>query len=159
VCRIHGGASPQVIAKAKQRMDFAKDLMMARALMGLTPDPRMSPEAKRLAKAVAKRAEQPKRPVRRARRPAGPPGQPAEPADETTPPEQVTSAVPEQPAEPAVAQPARPVERARGAGAPPWAEPAPQTPSRSLTSAEDAVADIAAANRRARVSQRRQIRR
>lgn len=158
VCRIHGGASPQVIAKAWQRMDFAKTIMLEQAIRGISPDPRVSPADKRLAKAVAKRAGHPLRPTRRATRPAGPPTQapiPDAPANRAPEPEH--RSVPA--SEAAVAHPERPVERAKGVGAPPWAEPAPQAPSRTLTTAEDAVADVAAANRRAGVSQRQRKRR
>lgn len=137
VCRIHGGASPQAQRKAQQRLDFAKAIMLERAVRGVAPDPRVSAPDKRLAKAVAKRAGKPIR--RPARRPAGPP-RPAEPAP---------------PPATAVTEPERPVELAERTGAPPWAEPPPQAPSRSLVSAEDAVADVATANRRAGVSHRR----
>lgn len=141
VCGLHGGMAPQTQRKAKERMNFAKAIMLERAIRGVAPDPRVSPADKRLAKAVAKHAG---RTIRRAaKRPAGPP----------------KSAAPERRAEAAVAQPERPVAPAERTGAPPWAEPPPQAPSHSLTSAEDAVADVAAANRRAGVSQRRRRRR
>jgi hypothetical protein len=147
VCRLHGGATRQVQRKAKERMDFAKAIMLERAVRGIAPDPHVSPADKRLAKAVAKRAGKPIR--RAAKRPAGPP-KPAEPAPAR-----------ERPAEPAVARPDSPVavrtapERPR-ALRPHFAEPT-EPPNAGLTTAEDAVADIAAANRRARVSQRRQM--
>lgn len=76
-------------------MDFAKAIMLERAVRGIAPDPRVLPADKRLAKAVAKQAGKPIR--RAAKRPAGPP-KPAEPAPD-----------PEQPAEPAVARPDSPV--------------------------------------------------
>jgi hypothetical protein len=134
VCRIHGGASPQVQRKAMQRMDFAKEIMFTRAVMGLTPDPRLAPADKRLAVAVAKRAGKPIR--RAAKRPAGPP----------------------KPAEAAVVPPERPVERVKPAERPeplrpPFAEPS-DPPKRRLTTVEDALADVTAANRRAGVSHR-----
>lgn len=140
VCRLHGGATRQVQRKAKQRMDFAKAIMLERAVRGIEPDPRVSPADKRLAKAVAKQAGKPIR--RAAKRPAGPP----------------------QPAEAAVAPPERPVERAEPPKQPaplrpPFAEPS-APPSPSLTTAEDALADVARANRRAgAVSRRRRSRR
>jgi hypothetical protein len=142
VCHIHGGASPQAQRKAKQRMDFAKAIMLERAVRGVAPDPRVSPADKRLAKVVAKRAGKPIR--RAAKRPAGP-HKPAEPAP-----------APEHPAETAVARPDSPLavrtapERPR-ALRPHFAEPT-KPPNAGLTTAEDSVADIAAANRRARVS-------
>jgi hypothetical protein len=150
VCMLHGGATRQVQRKAKERMDFAKAIMLERAVRGIAPDPHASPADKRLAKAVAKRAGKPIR--RAAKRPAGPP-KPAEPAPD-----------PEQPAEPAVARPYSPVavrtapERPR-ALRPHFADTT-APPNAGLTTAEDALADVAAANRRAgAISQRRQIRR
>ncbi|GLB83496.1 hypothetical protein SRL2020028_27520 [Mycobacterium kiyosense] len=149
MCRLHGGATRHVQRKAQERLAFEKVLLLERAVRGVAPDPSAAPADKRLAKAVAKRAGKPIR--RAASRPAGPPT-PAAPA----PP-------PERPAEPAVAHPERP-EDVRTAPAPPrparpaFAEPT-EPPSRGLTTAEDALADVAAANRRAGVSQRRRRRR
>jgi hypothetical protein len=40
-------------------MDFAKAIMLERAVRGVAPDPRVSPADKRLAKVVAKRAGKP----------------------------------------------------------------------------------------------------
>jgi hypothetical protein len=145
VCGLHGGNSPQVKRKAKQRLDFAKAIMLERAIRGIAPDPQVSPADKRLAKAVAKHAGKPIR--RAAKRPAGPP----------------KSAAPERRPEAAVVRPDSPVavrtvpERPR-ALRPHFAQPT-EPPNAGLTTAEEAVADIAAANRRARISQRRQRRR
>jgi hypothetical protein len=149
VCHIHGGASPQVIAKAKERMGFAKALMLERAVRGLTPDPSMSAADKRLAKAMAK--EQGKPGPRRATRPAGPP------------PTQPASAAPEQAQKPAETQPERapsvrtPVERPAPLR-PAFAEPS-APPKRGLSTLEDAVGDVATANRRAGVTRARRRRR
>ncbi|VAZ71072.1 hypothetical protein LAUMK4_00289 [Mycobacterium persicum] len=150
VCRIHGGASPQAQRKAKERLNFAKAIMLERAVRGVTPDPSVSPADKRLAKVVAKRAGKPIR--RAAKRPAGPPGPiPDAPTNRAPEPERRPVPAPEA----AVAQPERPVEPAKPAGAPPWAEPPARTPSGQLVPEEQALAEIAAANRRARVSHRR----
>jgi hypothetical protein len=142
VCMLHGGATRQVQRKAKERMDFAKAIMLERAVRGIAPDPHVSPADKRLAKAVAKRAGKPIR--RAAKRPAGPPKPTA----------------PERRPEAAVARPDSPVavrtvpERPR-ALRPHFAEPT-EPPNAGLTTAEDALADVAAANRRAgAISQRR----
>src|SRR3954468_11222545 len=59
VCMLHGGATRQVQRKSKQCLDFAKAIMLERAVRGVAPDPRVSPADKRLAKAVAKRAGKP----------------------------------------------------------------------------------------------------
>lgn len=114
--------------------------MLERAVRGVAPDPRVSPADKRLAKAVAKRAGKPIR--RAAKRPAGPP----------------------KPADVAVAQPERPVERVKPAQRPASQRPvfaeSTEPPRRELSTAEDALADVARANRRAgAVSQRHQKRR
>lgn len=124
--------------------------MLERAVRGIGPDPSADPADKRLAKAVAKRAGHP---IRRASRPAGPPMRPAasERAAATA-------------SEPAVATPERPVERVKpaerpAAQRPAFAEPT-EPPRRELSTAEDALADVARANRRAgAVSQRRRRRR
>lgn len=145
VCRIHGGASPQVIAKAKERMGFAKAIMLERAVRGIAPDPSVSPADKRLAKAVAKQQGKPG--PRRATRPAGPPAPKPAPAA----PQEVSEAQPEPPVERAM-----PAERPAPL-VPAFAEPS-APPSRALTSLEDAVADTVAANRRAGAVKRRRRR-
>jgi hypothetical protein len=154
VCRIHGGASPQVIAKAKERLGFAKAIMLERAVRGIAPDPSVSPADKGLAKAVAKHAGKPIR--RAAKRPAGPP-KPAEPAPAPEAPAAVAHEL-------AITQPERSIEPAKRAERPAplrpaFAEPT-EPPKRALTTAEDALADVARANRRAgALSQRRRRRR
>lgn len=142
VCRLHGGATKHAQRKAKERLGFAKAIMLERAVRGMQPDPRMSTADKRLAKAMAKQHGKPG--LRRATRAAGPPA----PA----------------PQEPAETRPSAPVERAEPAERPAplrphFAEPS-APPTRALTSLEDAVADTVAANRRAgAISQRRKKRR
>lgn len=121
--------------------------MLERAVRGIAPDPSVSPADKRLAKAVAKHAGKPLPRQRRVTRPAGPPKQRAE-----------------RPQEPAVTQSERPVESAKPAERPAplrpaFAEPT-EPPKPGLTTAEDALADVARANRRAgALSQRRRRRR
>lgn len=142
VCGLHGGNSPQAQRKAKQRLNFAKAIMLERAVRGIAPDPSVSPADKRLAKAVAKHAGKPLPRQRRATRPAGPPTQPAE-----------------RPQEPGVTRASAPVESAKPAEQPAslrraFAEPT-EPPKRGLTTAEDALADVARANRRAGVFSQR----
>lgn len=148
MCTSHGGGAPQVKAKAKQRLDFAKNIMLERAVRGIAPASDAAPGDKRLVKAVAQRAGHP---IRRASRPAGPP----------TP-----AAVPERPAgsapEAAGKRPERPEDVRTAPGPPRALRPAFAEPTEpraaGLTTAEDALADVAAANRRAGVSQRRRKR-
>jgi hypothetical protein len=147
VCWIHGGGSPRAQRKAKERIAFAKSIALERAVRGLMPDPSSPPDAKRMAEVVVRRV---------AKRPAGPPAPTPAPAAPAAPAAQRAPA-PEKAAE---TQANRPVKPAPVPSAPPWAEPASQSPSRALTSLEDAVADTVAANRRAgAVSQRRHKRR
>ena len=137
VCRIHGGAAKQVRRKAQARLDFAKDMLMLRAFKGLPP-PEPPPK-------------QPKpKPTRRATRPAGPPGNPAEPRAE---------APAEAPAEELPTPPPVPTrERADAPTLLASAEPPPAA-LKALTSAEEAIADVARANRAARGSHKRRKRR
>lgn len=149
VCRLHGGATRHVQRKAQERLGFAKAIMLERAVRGIATDPALSPADKRLAKAVAKAEGRPG--PRRAKRPAGPPTPPkaapvAQPA--TTP-----DGPAESPPNPPVG-PAKPAERAAPLR-PAFAE-ATEPPKPGLTTAEDALADVARANRRAgALSQRR----
>ena len=158
VCRIHGGMAPQVQRKAAERQAAATEAVAqaigaAMERQGVTAQTAgrglPAPWGERLKKAleiVEGRYQRPADAPRRATRPAGPPKQPA-PA----------------PQEPAEAQPERPVERAKPAEQPPplrpaFAEPT-EPPKRGLTTAEDALADVARANRRAgALSQRRRKR-
>ena len=147
VCRLHGGATKHVQRKAQERLGFAKAIMLERAVRGIAPDPSVPSADKRLAKAVAKHAGKPLPRQRRATRPAGPPTQPA------PTPQEAAETQPERPVEPA-----RPAERPAPLR-PAFAEPT-EPPKRGLTTAEDALADVARANRRAGVfNQRRRTRR
>lgn len=150
VCRLHGGATRHVQRKAQERLGFAKAIMLERAVRGIATDPSMSPADKRLAKAVAKAQGKPG--PRRAKRSAGPPAPP-----KAAPAAQPVSTAPVAPQEPAVAQPERAPKRAEP---PSWGLPAEAGPRNALTTAEDALADVARANRRAGVlSQQRRKRR
>lgn len=154
--------APQVQRKARERLQANSDLVGkaivdAMKRQGVTAQTAgrglPAPWGERLQKAleiVEGRYEQavPKSPPRRATRPAGPPTQRAD----------VPVPVPEA----AVAQPERP-ESVRTAPEPPrravpaFAEPT-EPPKRALMSAEDALADVAAANRRAGATRRRRRR-
>lgn len=143
VCRLHGGATRHVQRKAQEGLAFAKAIMLERAVRGIAPDPSVSPADKRLAKAVAKHAGKPLPRQRRATRPPGPPTQPAE-----------------RPQEPGVTRPSAPVESAKPAEQPAslrraFPEPT-KPPSAGLITAEDALADVARASRRAGVISHRQ---
>lgn len=147
VCRLHGGATKHAQRKAKERLGFAKAIMLERAVRGLTPDPRMSPADKRLAKAVAKQQGKPG--PRRATRPAGPPA--------STPAPAARQEVPE--SQPGLAAGGLPAQEPPRRTVPAFAEPS-DPPKRGLTTAEDALADVARANRRAgALSHRRKKRR
>lgn len=114
--------------------------MLERAVRGIAPDPRVSPADKRLAKAVGQRAGKPIR--RAAKRPAGPPIPPKTAAPAFQPELAGT--------EPQAERPATPLPAAERPAPlrPAFAEPT-EPPKRALTTAEDALADVARANRRA----------
>jgi len=134
-------------------MDFAKAVMLERAVRGMAPAADVPAADKRLAKAVAKRAGNPLPRLRRAAtRPAGPPTppQPAEPVAQAAP---EAAVAPPSAAEDVRTAPERPKPRI-----PPFAEPT-KPPSTGLTSLEDALDGVGQANRRAGVSHRRRKRR
>lgn len=144
---LHGGATKHAQRKAQERLNFAKAIMLERAVRGIVTDPSMSPADKRLAKAVARQQGKPG--PRRATRAAGPPSPP-----KAAPMAQPAEAPPQEHAE---AHPERAPKRAEP---PSWGLPAEAGPRNALTTAEDALADVARANRRAGVlSQRRRRRR
>jgi hypothetical protein len=156
VCGLHGGNTRHVQRKAKERLEFAKAIMLERAVRGMAPGADVPAAEKRLAKAVAKRAGNPLPRLRRtATRPAGPPTPPEPPPQPTQP------AAP--PPEAAVPPPGRPgavrtaPERPRPR-IPPFAEPT-KPPSTGLTSLEDALDGVGQANRRAYSSRGRLRRR
>lgn len=139
-------------AKAKQRLEFAKNIMLERAVRGMAPDPSMAPADKRLAKAVAKRAGNPLPRLRRtATRPAGPP----KPVEPEPAPEQPTEAAETAPDSPGAVRTAPQPPRTRR---PAFAEPS-EPPRAGLTSLEDALDGVGQANRRAGVNQIRRKRR
>jgi hypothetical protein len=172
VCRSHGGAAPQVKAKAQRRLQQAADALVQRllgmALDGDTPDhvalqairdalDRAGLGAKQSVELSAKRPEpweemmmdfaRTSRERQSALERGKPePTGPARKADE--PMEVVDAEVVDDGPE---TQPERDGEGANDAGAPPpFAEPS-HPPSRELATLEDATADAAAGNRRARV--------
>lgn len=133
---LHGGATKHAQRKAKERLSFAKAIMLERAVRGMQPDPRMSTADKRLAKAVAKQQGKPG--PRRATRPAGPPAPQPGPAAPQELPE----------SQPDLAASGLPAQEPPRRTVPAFAEPS-DAPKRGLTTAEDALADVAQANRRA----------
>lgn len=161
VCKVHGGMAPQVRRKGAERQAAAQDevlksLAKAMEANGVTArtagDGLPAPWGERLREALAVvegRYEKPADRPRRATRPAGPP----------TPPKATPAAqpAPQEHPEPQPERPATPLPPAeRPAPLRPAFAEATEPPKRGLTTAEDALADVARANRRAGViSQRR----
>jgi hypothetical protein len=143
VCWIHGGGSPRAQRKAKERIEFAKAIALERAVRGMMPDPSAPPDVKRMAEVVVRRV---------AKRPAGPPTPPKAAAPVAQPELAGTETQAERPA-----TPLPPAERPAPLR-PHFAEPT-EPPKRGLTTAEDAMADVARANRRAGALSQRQNKR
>lgn len=159
VCRRHGGQYKNTRRKAQERLEFAKDMMLGRAIMGI-PEPQ---------------APQQKPP-----KPKPKPNPKPKPATPAQPPPDTAATVPassgevmhitkeqheamkrgELPADDHTAVPPDSTrKRADRSIPPPWAEPPPASPRGQLTTEEDALAAAAQANRRAGVSRVRHKRR
>lgn len=147
MCRIHGGMAPQVRRKAAERQAavqeevlqaFAKAMEANGVTARTAGDGLPAPWGERLKKALEIVEGRYERPARCATRPAGPPAPKPAPAA----PQEHTETQAERPAKPLPPQelPRRTV--------PHFAEPT-EPPKRGLTTAEDALADVARANRRA----------
>jgi hypothetical protein len=188
VCRSHGGAAPQVKAKAQRRLQQAADALVQRllgmALDGDTADHvalaaiRDALDRAGLGAKQAVEVEVTKAPyeellgdvfhVTRAQHEAmkhGEPLSPAPPRALHSPPDSdsavIDAEVVEPPAEDApVRHPDAAVGGAETGSVPSWAEPpSAAPPSRELVTLEQAAAEVAQANRAARVSQTRRKRR
>lgn len=187
VCRSHGGNAPQVKAKAQRRLQQAADALVQRllgmALDGDTPDHvalaaiRDALDRAGLGARQAVEVELTKAPyeellsdvlhVTRAQHEAmkrGEPLSPVPPRALHAPPDSdsavIDAEVVESSAEDApVSHAERVGERAGTGSVPDWAEPPPAAPpSRELVTLEQAAAEVAKANRAARVSQTRRKR-
>jgi hypothetical protein len=165
VCRVHGGMAPQVQRKARERLQASSDAVahaIAESMKrhGVTaqtagrglPAP-WGERMKKALEAMEGRYEQPapatpRPPARRATRPSGPP---------------VAATAPTPAPEAPVSRPGRGGEPRDGEKRPdaPRARFAPPTPPPppALATYEDALADVAQANRRARAVQTRRGRR
>lgn len=175
VCPVHGGSAPQVKAAARRRLDQAADVLVQRLLKfaldgdvadnvalaairdaldraGMGAKTEVAVEVKapweELLGDVAHVTKAQHEAMKRGEPlpPTPPPALPA-PADDIVDAEVVEDT------------PERVGERADRPSVPDWAEPAPAAPpSRELVTLEDAAADVAAANRAARVTKARRRR-
>lgn len=188
VCRSHGGNAPQVKAKAQRRLQQAADALVQRllgmALDGDTPDHvalaaiRDALDRAGLGAKQAVEVEVTKAPweellgdvafVTRAQHEAMKQGQPlpplppspaARPASPALPGPAADDYLDAEVVDAPVSHAERPGERADRPTVPDWAEPPPAAPpSRELVTMEEAAADVAAANRAARVTKARRRR-
>lgn len=159
VCGSHGGHTKHVRRKANERLEFAKDMMLGRAIMGI-------PE--------------PEPPQQKPPKPKPKPNPKPKPATPAQPPPDTAATVPassgevmhitkeqheamkrgELPADDHAAVPPDSTrKRADRSIPPPWALPPPASPRGQLTTEEDAASAAAQANRAAGVSHTRRKRR
>ena len=187
VCRSHGGNAPQVKAKAQRRLQQAADALVQRllgmALDGDTPDHvalaaiRDALDRAGLGAKQAVEVEVTKAPYeellgdvlhvtkaqweaqKRGEQLSASPPPAARPASLALPGPAAADYLDAEVVEVPVPHAERPGERADRPNVPDWAEPPPAAPpSRELVTMEEAAADVAAANRAARVTKARRRR-